>query len=210
MSSFFEFEYKFKADDIKLEDFQALMEEIKYTSFLHTGSWDHYYTKKNKTNEFLRFRESEVSPELTKKIKLKNSNNFSRLEVDLPLDPKRLYKEGIEKGKVTIDKFAEMEDYKQNFSIYKDCFIYWQDSVNYVFYRVPKVIYMDNHYTKIVHTFIEVEMNKDKIQDTDSAKSVFKALNQAESVLKKLGLNPKKRYKKSLFEIYVSKKREII
>ena len=95
--SFREIEYKYKADNIKLTDFNELMEEWQFIEKLDgVGSWDIYYTKDDEEEDlFIRYRMSPNTPELTKKRKLKKSNNWVRVEVDLPLDPKRVNEDSV-------------------------------------------------------------------------------------------------------------------
>jgi adenylate cyclase class IV len=180
MSEFQELEYKFKADNVKLQDFVALMESLQPTEKLDISSWDHYYTNNNE--DFVRFRESDT-PELTKKVKVSSNNNWDRIEVDIPLDPSRV-KES------TVAKFLELEGYKPNFKIYKNCFIYWLDKVNFVYY----IVFDPN--MKELGRFIEVEITKNELGGT------VEVLKDAASVLEALGLNLQNRLKKSLFEMF--------
>ncbi len=185
MSEFLELEYKYRADNISLTQFNDLLAKQKITKKLDVSSWDTYFTKG--PDEFVRFRNSNISPELTIKRKMKDRNNWQRVEVDLPLDPKRLTDE-------KADNFLTLLEYKKNFKIYKSCFIYWLDDVNYVYY----IVYDEN--LKECGRFIEVEINKESI--TSLSNSV-EALNRHEKTLSSLGISPQNRLKKSLFEMYV-------
>lgn len=182
MSEFSELEYKYNANNVGLQDFLKLMKSLPVVTELDISSWDVYYTKSE--DDFVRFRNSNT-PELTKKVKTQNSNNWVRVEVDLPLDPNRITEE-----KVT--KYLELEGYKENFRVYKSCFIYWLDDVNYVYY----IVY-DNNMTE-VGRFVEVEVNKKKI----STGTEGETLNTFAEHLRKLNLTPQNRMKKSLFELY--------
>src|SRR5690606_26309558 len=115
------------------------------------SSWDTYYTRPGSLEEFQRFRESD-DPELTIKRKVKDSNNWERIESDLPLDPKR-----ITEDKVTFH--VGLDGYVKNFKIYKTCFIYWFDNTNAVYY----IVYDEE--MKERGRFIEVEINKDKVPE---------------------------------------------
>lgn len=186
LDNFIEFEYKYRADGILLTDFKELIETTNGTTgTLDISSWDCYFSKNEA--DFLRFRQGNL-PELTKKVKFHTDNNWKRLECDLPLDAKRVTKE-------IVAKFAEMEGYKKDFEIYKSCFIYWTESVNYVYY----IVY-DTNLTELGR-FIEVEINKNSVKDT-SFSNLSKILEVEEAKLHKLGLGPKDRISSSLFELY--------
>jgi len=189
-NEFKELEFKFKADDIKLTDFQNLIKNIKYNRFIERSSWDVYYVKDENKEEFQRFRKDLTSPELTKKAKTKDTNNWRRVESDLPLDPKR-----ISEDKVAFH--VGLDGYTENFRIFKSCFIYFLDLVNYVYYTV----YNEN--MKEVGRFIEVEINKDKILELGGEEKAFEVLKEYEQKLSVLGISPQNRLKKSLFEMFV-------
>lgn len=184
MSEFIELEYKYKADNVKLTDFQRILDKYQTTKKLDISSWDTYYTKS--ADEFVRFRDS-TTPELTIKRKIKSENNWQRIEVDLPLDLKSCTPE-------KVDNFLELLDYKRNFKIYKSCFVYWLDEVNFVYY----IVYDEN--LKELGRFIEVEVNKSKVTDVLAAVT---SLNFYEKALEPIGISYQNRMKKSLFELFV-------
>lgn len=195
MSDFIELEYKYKADDVKLDDFVKLMESLGPSKRLDISSWDYYYTKG--PDEFIRFRKSSDNPELTIKRKVKTSNNWERVEVDIPVDSKRVTDSGVA-------KFMELLDYKINFKIYKSCFIFWLDNVNYVYY----IVYDEN--MKERGRYVEVEVNKERVYYLNSSDNKFTGGKTAEETLKEaaksletIGLIPQNRMKKSLFELFV-------
>lgn len=193
MSDFTELEYKYKADDVKLDDFVKLMTSLNPTKRLDISSWDFYYTKG--PDEFVRYRKSASTPELTIKRKVKTTNNWERLEVDVPLDATRV-------GDSGVNKFLELLDYKINFKIYKSCFIFWLDNVNYVYY----IVYDEN--LKERGRFVEVEVNKDKVAvlnnfEENRDQGATWALKEAAKSLETIGLIPQNRMKKSLFELFV-------
>lgn len=190
-NNYSELEYKYRADNIQLQDFLKLMNELKFESHLDISSWDIYYTPKGQkdTENFTRFRMSNT-PELTKKIKTKTSNNWSRIEVDIPLDGNKVTEQ-------IVTKFLELEGYEPNFKIYKSCFIFWQNYVNYVYY----IVYDENMSEK--GRFIEVEVNKNKISKLESQIGGAPwQLQVASKELEKLGLTAQHRLKKSLFELF--------
>ena len=188
MEDFKELEYKYKADTVKLQEFVTLMNNLSPISRKDVSSWDHYYTSIANAEEFIRFRESD-NPEMTKKRKVKTSNNWERMEVDLPLDPKRI-------NKKTVDKWTSVEGYKENFTIYKSCFIFWYDIVNTVYY----VVYDEN--MKECGRFIEIEVNKNKVAEL-GIDVCFERLKDFEKTLSALGISSQNRLKKSLFEMFV-------
>lgn len=188
MEEFKELEFKYKADDITLTDFSKLMEKLNPGKRKDVSSWDHYYTHSENKEEFLRFRESDA-PELTMKRKVKSTNNWERVEIDLPLDPDR-----IKLG--TVNKWTELEGYKKNFTIYKSCFIFWYDIVNTVYY----IVYDED--MKEQGRFIEIEVNKNKVPEL-GVDPCFEKLKDFEKELTALGISSQNRLKKSLFEIFV-------
>lgn len=193
MDDFSELEYKYKADEVGLSQFQDAMTEVQFIKKLDVSSWDYYFVKDN-SEDFVRFRDSS-SPELTKKIKTKNSNNWNRIEVDLPLDRERL-------NVLIVKKFLELEGYTRETKLYKSCFIYWTNTVNYVYY----IVYDKD--LKELGRFIEVEVNKDKVIELNDQpdNSAEGELNKSAENLLKLGLTPQHRLKKSLFEMFVKGK----
>lgn len=188
MEEFKELEFKYKADQVKLTDFVNLMVEVGFKIRKDVSSWDHYYTHLDAKEEFIRFRNSD-NPELTIKRKVKTTNNWERVEVDLPLDKSKVKKS-------IIDKWVGLEGYQNNFTIYKSCFIFWQDLINMVYY----VVYDENMTEK--GRFIEIEVNKEKVSDIGIGPA-FDQLKEMEKKLTTLGINPQNRLKKSLFEMFV-------
>lgn len=185
MSDYIELEYKYRADNVKLTDFIELIKSLNPSKRMNTSSWDLYFTTKS-LDAFQRFRHSET-PELTKKVKTQNGNNWKRIEVDLPLDPERVTED-------IITKYLELDDYHFNFKIYKTCTIFWLEDVNYVFY----ITY--DHNMNENGRFIEVEINKNKVKTMEDP---IEILNKAEKELNKIGITFQNRLKKSLFEMFV-------
>jgi hypothetical protein len=190
MNDSLELEYKFRADDIKLLDFIDFMNSTGYNKRKDMSSWDYYYVNKEK-DSFLRFRDSET-PELTKKLKTNNNNNWSRIEVDVPLDKTRVTED-------VINKFAELEGYNLNFKIYKSCFVFWRDTANFVYY----IVYDENLVEK--GRFIEVEVEKSAVPMLNSKLTggAIGHLKTLETSLQRIGISSKNRLKKSLFEMFV-------
>lgn len=188
MEEFKELEYKYDATDISLSSFLGIVDKLSPIRREDVSSWDFYYTpaENKKAEEFLRYRDSKT-PELTIKRKTKQSNNWERVEIDLPLDPKRT-------DENTVKSFVNLLSYKENFRIYKTCFIFWFDEVNMVYY----IVYDENMKEK--GRFIEVEINKSKVK---SLVDPFATLKLYEGNLLELGIRSSNRLKKSLFEMFV-------
>jgi adenylate cyclase class IV len=189
MSEFLELEFKYFGDDIKLRDFTKLMEELNYIEKLEISSWDTYFTSPDNSDEFIRFRNSDT-PELTIKRKTKQENNWKRIEIDLPLDPKRITVEAV-------SAWCEEEGYTNKTSLFKTCFIYWFSAVNLVYY----IVFDDNMTEK--GRYLEIEANKDNGLSEEES---FEIVKKYEQELGKLGIAPQNRLKRSLFELYVKGK----
>lgn len=187
---FEELEYKYRADDISLSAFRELMASMPIDSNKEAASWDIYYVQGSDFDSFQRFRMDKDRPELTKKVKTKEANNWKRIESDLPLAP------GVSEKSVSFH--VGLDGYKENFRIYKYCDIYFDAWLNYVYY----VVYDKN--MKETGRFIEIEVNKNMVQHLGKnfPTNPMKPLNDAEKLFEKLGITPQNRLKKSLFEIY--------
>lgn len=187
MVKFTEIEFKYRAEDIKLSDFKKAALALLPVKILDVSGFDHYFT--NKDNDFLRYRAGD-KPELTMKKKLKDSNNYIRIEVNLGLD------RTISKEKQTdvVTKFCDQLGYSPNFSIFKSCSIYFYDTFNLVYYAV----YDDN--MKELDRFIEIEMDEEYPWSSDT--QAWDALTEIEQKLKPLGISPQARIKRSLFEMF--------
>jgi len=187
LNEFKELEYKFSADHVKLTDFVKLMTGMKPNVRKDVSSWDYYYTNATNEDEFMRFRESN-DPELTIKRKVKNSNNWERIECDLPIDNKRIKLS-------TIETYVGLLGYSENFRIYKTCFIFWFENVNYVYY----IVYNEN--LKELGRFLEVEVNKDRVPVLGLDRAVEELKSSAQK-LDKFEISLQNRLKKSLFEMF--------
>jgi adenylate cyclase class IV len=183
---FFEIEFKYFADNVKLTAFTKLMENLKYADKLEISSWDTYFVHTENKEEFVRFRNSST-PELTIKRKTKQENNWKRIEIDLPLDPDRISED-------TVRAWTELEGYVRKTSLFKTCFIYWFDNVNMVYY----IVY-DENLTELGR-YVEIEGEKNNGLSEDQT---FQEIKKYEQELNKLGISPQNRLKRSLFELYV-------
>lgn len=184
---FKEIETKYRAEEIKLSDFNRVARELKPIRELQISSFDYYYT--NGTDSFIRYRAGS-EPQLTMKTKSKDANNFVRTECNLPLDPSQ----SADEQKKTVDKFCEMAGFKPNFHIYKTCFIYFWDRHNLVYY----VVYDEE--MKERDRFIEIEMSEkfDWVKEDHA----WAELQGIELSLSTIGLNARRRIRLSLFEMF--------
>ena len=183
---FKELEFKYRADHVRLSEFKALMGELASIRHISAASWDIYYIQDGKPDSFQRFRMDSLKPELTKKVKTQDANNWYRVESDLPLSPK------ITEEQVSVH--VGLDGYRENFRIFKACDIYVFEHLNFVFYVVF------NHEMQEIGRFIEVEVNKDSVEHLDD-EAMF-VLRSGEVSLFTLGITAQNRLKKSLFELY--------
>lgn len=186
---FKEIEFKYKSDGVSLVQFIELMKEWGYKETIEASSWDKYFTKGSEKDNFLRFRMGKDRPELTKKRKTTDSNNWDRVEVDLPLDPNRISED-------IVDKFVELDGFEKNFKIFKSCFIFMFDDISAVWYVVQ------DENLKEKARFIEIEVNKELVEKIGEEESL-NLLKSYEEKLSKLGITYQNRMKKSLFELFV-------
>lgn len=188
-----ELEFKYKADHVKLAKFQEFAEEAKPKKILYVGSYDTYYSPVDKASpfiskglEFVRYRQG-TSPELTIKIKLNENNNNSRIEIDLPLSKKVT--------KYIVEKFLSWFGFKENFEVFKECYIYFYDKIDIVYYIVR-----DKEEGKQLACFIEIEARKDA--KFDSADEAWQLVKEMEQKMNIFNISAANRMKRSMWEIF--------
>jgi adenylate cyclase class IV len=147
------------------------------------SSYDDYFT--NDKDEFIRYRYHDHMGELTIKRKTTDLNNNNRVEVNVPTDGK---------SSAAIQAFADLLGYKKNFSIFKTCKIAFLEKAVLVYY----VVYDENLNEK--KRFIEVEAREQ--YDWASEEEAWAEVVKYETILAPLGITPKNRLKKSLFELF--------
>ena len=190
---FKEIESKYRADEITSKKFIKWAKEHNATELITVDSYDYYYTKAN-TDSFIRYRAGS-KPELTVKTKVSDSNNYVRVECNLHLckdDPPLAQH-------LTVTKFCDMLGYHKDFFINKICTIAYWDLFNVVHYTV-----YDGR-GKLKGSFIEIEMREDFEWESDEV--AWRCLLDIEKWLKPLGILPKHRLRKSLFEMFRTKRR---
>ena len=183
-----EIEYKYSAEDISKKDFIALAKSLKPTrtwSSRTSSSVDHYFTKKDR---FMRFRTNGENWELTTKLKLNDSNNKVRTEINIALAPGK----NFDKAKA----FSAVFGLEHDFTIIKDVEVFWYDNVVLSYYTCF------NESGKELNTFLEIECDEE--HEWESEQQAFDVLAEWEKRLGKLGINPYKRIRKSLFEFYTN------
>jgi adenylate cyclase class IV len=181
---FKEIEYKYNADDISMESFVELIEkDPAVKKKMMVSSYDDYFT--NSEGHFIRYRYTDGRGELTIKRKLSDKNNNERVEVNVQTSGDSL---------PTITAFVDLLNYKHNFGIFKTCKIYWVDKAVLVYY----VVY--DKELKELRRFIEIEADEDLQWDTEQL--AWDEIAKYEKLLEPLGIAPKNRLKKNLFEIF--------
>ena len=180
---FKEIEYKYDAADVTMVQFVELMETQSIKKKMMVSSYDDYFV--DSVGNFIRYRHHDGRGELTIKRKLNVNNNNERLEVNVPT---------IGDNLKTITAFVDLLGYKPNFGIYKTCKIYWIDKVVLVYY----VVYDKD--LKELRRFVEVEADEDLSWETEQ--QAWDEIAKYEKLLEPLGITPKNRLKKSLFEIF--------
>lgn len=188
IKKFKEIEFKYNADDLNLEKFieanDALGKEYKR---IDVSSWDVYYTKKGKTDRFVRLRKGDT-PELTFKLRIAE-NVWEREEVDIKLEHKEDQEE-------EVTRFCEFVGWKRNFKIHKICVIFDYGDYNTVYYTVQ-----DTN-LKEIGRFMELEFNKKKVKEYGE-EGAFEALKNLEKeVFEKTNISYRNRLKSSLYDMF--------
>ncbi len=182
---FKEVEYKYRVPDLRLTDFHTAAKAMSPTSYVEAAGSDYYFTDE-KGQDFIRYRAGDRQ-ELTTKRKTATTNNYVRDEFNLL----------IGKGQ-TIERIAgflgSLGYPRLNFQIIKQCFIYYYETFDLVFY----VVYDQD--MNEMDRFLEIEMLED--HPWKSEDQAREELNQIEAKLGFLGAKKSKRESRSLFERY--------
>ncbi len=179
---FKEIETKYSANDIDIHKFIDLVNPLN-PNWIMVSSFDDYFT--NPGGEFIRYRYTDHAGELTIKRKTTDTNNNNRVEVNLKTDGKNFK---------TVNAFADLLGYKLNFSIYKTCKIAIIDKIVLVYY----VVYDDK--LNELQRFIEIEAKEE--HQWASEDEAWAEVTKYEKLLEPLGITPRNRLKKSLYEIF--------
>lgn len=181
---FKEIEFKYDADNISLEKFLESVKAMKPNRWLTVSSYDQFFVKDD--TDFVRYRYTDERGELTIKKKTTDKNNFNRIEVNLPTSG-----DNFEAAKA----FCELLGYTHNFGIYKTCKIAFFEKQVLVYYIVYDMELKEKR------RFIEIEANEDYAWESDQ--QAWDHVTNIESELNiSLGITPKNRLRKSLFEMF--------
>jgi len=181
--NFKEIEFKYSADEINVNKFIDMVNTLDPT-WLTVSSYDDYYVKDN-SDDFIRYRHNEHVGELTMKKKTQDSNNNHRVEVNL---------KAAGNDEHTVTAFCDMLGFKPNFSIYKTHKIAILDKVT-----IPYYIVYDKNLNEL-RRFIEIEAKED--YQWESEEEAMDVITEYEKLLTPIGITPKHRLRKSLFEIF--------
>lgn len=198
---FHEFEVKFRIDASKLNDWKSVMRKYRdenpdeYKEHVMVDSDDIYYTRDSSDPEvdyeFVRFRFSDdrkkdKRSELTTKKKLKDTNNIIRIEHNVRVD---------NNDKKTVHGFITTGlGYQYNFKISKYVQIYVFKDATLPFYTVIDEKGKED-------TFIEIEVDE-KLLHSITEDEAWEIIAKYEKILEPLGITPRNRLRKSLFEMY--------
>lgn len=196
-----EFEVKYRVEPHVLIEFKKIVSEIPSNkTFLYVEGPDYYYTHPNYDNSsFGRYRRPSFGldngrSEWTIKFKPRDAkNNMKRIEMNWRVD---------NTPEADIKRGAELMGFKFNFEIIKSCQIYKFDDATLVFYTVYDVT--DNPKSSKIDHFIEIEVSEKMIYEKQLTEDdALAIINKYEKILLPIGINPQKRLRKSLFEMYV-------
>jgi len=180
--NFKEIETKYSANTISIDTFTKLVEPLN-PEWVMVSSYDDYFTNDN--DDYIRYRYHDHMGELTIKRKTTDLNNNNRIEVNLPTQGK---------SSNAVAAFVGLLGYKRNFSIFKTCKIAFLEKVVLVYY----IVYDENLNEK--QRFIEVEANEK--YSWKSEEEAWATVIEYEKILEPLGITPKHRLRKSLFELF--------
>ncbi len=198
--AFHEFEVKFRIDEKLLNDWKHLLRKYaeenpdNYKDFVYVDSDDIYYTKESSDPsidyEFVRYRFSDDKKdkraELTTKKKLKDANNIIRIEHNVRVD---------KNDRDTIEGFITTGlGYEYNFKITKFVSIYIFKDATLPFYTVT-----DEKGKR--DAFVEIEVDE-RLLHSITEKDAWDIVDKYEKLLAPLGITPRNRLRKSLFEMY--------
>ena len=191
-----EFETKYRVEPHLITEFKWVMEKLGHVErFIYVEGPDHYFTKFNDDSCFARYRapsrgQDAERSEVTIKVKPEGAkNNIIRKEVNWRVDgtPEEAIREGL-----------KLMGYQPNFSIWKACHIYAFADATLVFYSVYDIT--SGKPTKF-DNFVEIEVSEENVHNMTEAQA-WEIIVKYEKALEGLGLNPQKRLRKSLFEMY--------
>lgn len=189
-----EFESKYRVEPKVLMPFKVLVEKMPtFQEFVYAEGPDEYFVKEE--DQFIRYRKEAhkgagARAELTMKIKPPGAkNNIIREEFNVRVDGT---------PRETIIKFVTALGFKHNFTVAKSCFIYRMKDATLVYYSVADIT---DGTIKNEDYFVEIEVSEEKIH-TMTEDEAWEILIKYEKALEDIGVNPQKRLRKSLYEMY--------
>lgn len=206
-----EFETKYSVDDHLLIEFKQIVEALPEKKafiyvegpdfyFTHPPEWFKANTQWDSEGTFIRYRKPSYGldngrRQVTWKYKpVDSKNNIQREEYNWDLSNKT--------SETVIFTQIERSGASFNFSIIKNCHIYKLDDATVVFYTVYDTT---DGKPKKADSFVEIEVCEEKIKDM-TPDQAFATIAKYEKILEPLGLNARKRLKKSLFQMFVRRK----
>lgn len=181
-----EVEFKYRAEDIQLDKFEAFAKERAPAKVLTASGYDYFYANEKDPGSFARLRSGADMHQLTFKRKTNDANNFVRTEHNIDLA-----------RKMTRDQVSALLlefGYKPDLTIFKNCFVYSYDYYTLVYY----VCY--DTQMKELGRFIEIEMAEEYPWSNET--EAWDSLTALERLCKPLGITPQARVKRSLFELF--------
>lgn len=188
-----EFETKYRVEQSIQLPFKLIVEKMPtFKDFVFAAGPDEYYVN---GKLFARYRKESNKgvnsrAEITVKIKPEGAkNNIIREEFNVRVDST---------PKETIAKFLNALGFEYSFTVIKTCFIYHMEDATLVSYTVADVT---DGTIKREDNFIEIEVSEEKIHEMTKDQA-WEILIKYEKALEELGINPQKRLRKSLYEMY--------
>jgi len=202
-----EFETKYRVEDQNLIVFKQILDGLQEEKkFIYVEGPDYYFTypawwfehnpQWDPGGTFGRYREPSYGldngrRQVTCKYKPKDAkNSIQRKELNINLMP--------ETSKDTIFEQFKCHGMEFNSSIIKNCHIYKLTDATLVFYTVYDTT---DGTPKKADNFVEIEVDEDTIASKTEAEA-WEVITKYEKMLSSIGLNPQKRLRKSLFEMY--------
>lgn len=186
--SYTEVEFKYDAKEISIEKFKDLCEGLNPAKVHNQHGRDIFYIHPSQPKVFGRHRTGLEINQLTYKQKLSDWDSIVREEINMDLDESTTKK--------TVQKFMEAMGYYKGNVIDKVSFVYV-----YPEYVLAYYICYDYDMNELGR-FIEIEVREDQPIGENETKVQVAWLSIVEKLLKPLGITPKNRISKSLFEMF--------
>lgn len=194
-----EFECKYRVEPHVVVDFKKIVESLPdLKSFLYVEGPDFYYSHPAfDDRSFGRYRRPSFGLDggraewTVKRFPQGAKNGIKRLEMNWRVD--QTPEEDVKRG-------AEVMGFVLNFAIKKSCQIYKFDDVTLVFYTVYDIT-SGSAAEKVDH-FVEIEVCERMISQGLTEDQAWAIIEKYEKVLAPIGINPQKRLRKQLWDMY--------